>query len=265
MRLQQHPLSSKWKPMPPLELEALAEDITKHGQHEPGVILEDMVLDGWHRYLACEKAGIKFRSIEYDGDDPSAFVISKNRHRRHQTAAELALSVVDCRNWRPHGGDQSATMADRSSTAEMAEEAGVSERTIERAKAAVRAGKADAVRAGKTSLARAAGEKPKKKEPKPKKETPAKDCQRCAALEKQAADANEKREAAADEARDLQDKLTMFETTEPDEQQKMISDLQKKLQRKDGEIQRQRGQISDLNNKCNALIRQVKALQKDKK
>lgn len=79
------------------------------------------------------------------------------------------------------------------------------------------------------------------------------------------ADLLEKHSELADTARELSDKLTMFETTEPDEQQKLISELQKKLQRKDGEIDRLRGNIKDLNNKCNALIRQVKSLQKGSK
>jgi peptidoglycan hydrolase CwlO-like protein len=54
----------------------------------------------------------------------------------------------------------------------------------------------------------------------------------------------------------------MHEATEPDEQQKLIATLQKTVQRKDGEITRLRGNVSDLNNKCNALIRQVKSLQR---
>lgn len=72
------------------------------------------------------------------------------------------------------------------------------------------------------------------------------------------ADLREKNAELADVARELEDKLTAFETTEPDEQQKLIADLQKKLRGKDAEIDRQRVQIRDLNNKCNALIRQVK-------
>lgn len=72
------------------------------------------------------------------------------------------------------------------------------------------------------------------------------------------ADLLEKNAELADTARELEDKLTMFEATEPDAQQKLIADLQKKLQRKDAEITRLNGRISDLNNKCNDLIRQVK-------
>lgn len=77
-------------------------------------------------------------------------------------------------------------------------------------------------------------------------------------------ESEEKREAAADEARDLQDKLDMLKATEPDEQQQLIAKLQKTIVRKDGEIQRLKGDVTHWQNKCNALIRQVKSLQKAK-
>lgn len=76
------------------------------------------------------------------------------------------------------------------------------------------------------------------------------------------AEANEKKEAAADEARDLQDKLTAFETTEPDEQQKELMRLQKRIVRLEGEIERLTIARNDCQNKNNELIRQVKLLQR---
>jgi hypothetical protein len=90
--LTQHPLSAAFPAMPEQELEALALDIEKHGQREPGVLFEGMVLDGWHRYLGCQKAGVEFRAVEFDGDDPVGFVISKNLHRRHMTASQRAAA-----------------------------------------------------------------------------------------------------------------------------------------------------------------------------
>jgi chromosome segregation ATPase len=105
------------------------------------------------------------------------------------------------------------------------------------------------------------GEQPKL--PKPKAVIASRDVEKLyEAVKAELADYKERYETLGETARELQDKLEMYEATEPDEQQKMIANLQKTLQRKDGEIARQRGQISDLNNKCNALIRQVKSLQK---
>src|SRR6185436_13203067 len=82
-QLQQHPLSAAFNSMPAAELDALAEDIKLHGQHQPGVLFEDKVLDGWHRYLACERAGVEFKTYRLNGEDPVAFVISANEKRRH--------------------------------------------------------------------------------------------------------------------------------------------------------------------------------------
>jgi hypothetical protein len=45
---------------------ALAIDIEAHGQREPGVLFEGMVLDGWHRYRACEQIGVEFKAEEYE-------------------------------------------------------------------------------------------------------------------------------------------------------------------------------------------------------
>jgi hypothetical protein len=50
------PLSAAFPSMPEKEIEALTLDIEAHGQREPGVLLDGMVLDGWHRYLACDTA-----------------------------------------------------------------------------------------------------------------------------------------------------------------------------------------------------------------
>ena len=52
--MQQHPLSAAFPAMPDDEFRELVEDIRANGQLEPGIVLDDMVLDGWHRYRACE-------------------------------------------------------------------------------------------------------------------------------------------------------------------------------------------------------------------
>lgn len=76
------------------------------------------------------------------------------------------------------------------------------------------------------------------------------------------ADSEEKREAAADAARDLEDKLTAFEKVEPDEQQKEIMRLQKRVVKLEGEVEHQKRRANDLQAKCNELIREVKRLRK---
>jgi hypothetical protein len=265
--LQQHPLSAAFPSMPEAEIDALAMDVEKNGQREPAVLFEGMVLDGWHRYIACTKAGVEFKAAEFDGDDPVSFVISKNLHRRHLTSSQRAAAVVATSTWRPAGRHISnqAPSARLTSNAEMARAAEVSERTIKDAKVAHQAGLGDAVREGQVSAKDAAriakGESP---QPKPKAVVANREVEKLyEAVKAELAEVKEKNDALAEVARELNDKLEAFETTEPDEQQKLIADLQLKLRRKEAEIDRLRVQIRDANNKNNELIRTVKRLQKN--
>ena len=154
--LQQHPLSAAFPSMAEDDLAALAEDIRKHGQREPGVLYEGKVLDGWHRYLASQQAGAKFKSVAFDGDDPVAFVLSKNLLRRHLTVSQRAGCVVAAHNWKKPGRPGNSAAAAEFSTKQLADRAEVSERTIIHAKAAERAGLGEAVRNGEVSAERAA-------------------------------------------------------------------------------------------------------------
>ena len=264
--LTQHPLSAAFPAIPDMEIDALAEDIKKHGQRDPGVLFEGMVLDGWHRYLACEKAGVRFSSVAFDGDDPVAFVLGKNLLRRHLNASQRAAAIVAAHGWRPRGG-QSAATADCTAKS-LAEKAEVSERTIEHAKTAERAGLGDAVREGRVSAARAAeiaklppSRREKAIDNPPAAKKPKADGE-LETLKSKYEDLQERYETLAETARDLQDKLTAFETTEPDEQQKEIQRLQKYIKRLEQEIQRLTVARNDCQNKNNELIRQVKLLQK---
>jgi ParB-like chromosome segregation protein Spo0J len=77
----------------------LSEDIKKNGVIEAIVMYEGKILDGRRRELACESVNVKpryraFGSLESDGDDPLAFVWSKNFHRRHLNPNEKALSAA---------------------------------------------------------------------------------------------------------------------------------------------------------------------------
>lgn len=271
MQLLQHPLSAAFPSMPESEIEALAIDIEKHGQREKGVIFEGMVLDGWHRNLACHKAGVPFKTEDFDGDDPVAFVISRNLHRRHLTASQRAAAVVATSEWRGRGEKLKSAPGAGLTEKQMAETAEVSERTIRQAKTAHDAGLGDKVKDGTVSAKRAAevaklpkGQREKalreNKPPKEKKADP-----RDAELKRLSAalaEANEQKADVADVARELEDKLTVFETTDPDDQQKEIQKLQKRIVRLEAEVQRLTVARNDCQNKNNELIRQVKMLQK---
>jgi ParB-like chromosome segregation protein Spo0J len=81
-----HPLCAMFPLMSDDELDELAADIKKCGLQEPITLHEGKVLDGRNRVLACQKIGKRITQTDtYDGDDPAAFVISKNIRRRHLT------------------------------------------------------------------------------------------------------------------------------------------------------------------------------------
>lgn len=51
-----HPLADIFPMLGPKELSALADDIAAHGQRDPIILLDDMILDGRNRYLCTAQA-----------------------------------------------------------------------------------------------------------------------------------------------------------------------------------------------------------------
>jgi hypothetical protein len=159
--MKQHPLSAAFPAMSADDFQALKSDIEANGQREPIIVLDGMVLDGWHRYRACTELGTKVKQFTFAcGSDPVAFVISHNLHRRHLTASQRAAAVVACQQWQP-AGVRTAARVEPSSThastnAEMARLAQVTPRTITDAKTAHKAGLGEAVKAGALTAKEAA-------------------------------------------------------------------------------------------------------------
>ncbi len=106
---------------------------------EPILTFNGMVLDGKHRYRACERAGVEPRFIEYEGNGPLGEVVSRNVQRRHLTdkqRAEIAATLANM----PHGGDRVSETSKVSNEtlvtiAEAAKVMKVSEISVKRAKA----------------------------------------------------------------------------------------------------------------------------------
>jgi len=178
--------------MPEPELQALADDIKKNGQTDPIIYIIEadpndldgdgkVVIDGRNRLLACKLAGIKpmFENA-YDVcyQDPIAFVLSKNLHRRHLTAEQRAAIVLQAEEL---SGALAKAQADAKvrdpkvrasreapggkTAAVIAEKAKVSRATVERVQAASKDNPEvlDDIAKGKTTSAkvRAATAKPK--------------------------------------------------------------------------------------------------------
>lgn len=199
MNYKQHALSAVFPPMGDEEFAALVADIAANGQREPAVIFEREVIDGWHRTRACDQLGIEVMTRPLEpGIDPVAYVLSRNLHRRHLTASQRAMAVAACAKWLPVGRPaNSATIAQLPdappagrSIEQLADDAGVSRRTMQHAAKVVKEAApevAKAVTAGTLPVAQAAeiaampqdeqaaaiSAPPKQRKPKPEQAPPA--------------------------------------------------------------------------------------------
>jgi len=77
------------------EFDTLVASVREHGLHEPIWLYEGKILDGRNRYLACLEAGVEPKFQQYEGDDPLAFSVLKNVHRRQLSASQRAAIAVD--------------------------------------------------------------------------------------------------------------------------------------------------------------------------
>jgi hypothetical protein len=84
-KLEPHPLSKMFPPILQEDFDKLAKDIEIHGLNQPIVTYQGMILDGNHRYRACELAKVEPHFFPFEGTDAQArnYVISANIHRRH--------------------------------------------------------------------------------------------------------------------------------------------------------------------------------------
>lgn len=87
---------------------ALKADVAEHGVREPIVVLGSAILDGRNRYMVARDLGLEYPVREFgeessDGEDPLAFVISHNLHRRHLTESQRGMVASKLANM-GHGG-----------------------------------------------------------------------------------------------------------------------------------------------------------------
>ncbi|KKL61445.1 hypothetical protein LCGC14_2195200, partial [marine sediment metagenome] len=61
---------------------------------EPKHPMTWMLIDGRNRRAACKLAGIEPSIRELNGEDPTAYVLSANIHRRHMTKGQRAMAVA---------------------------------------------------------------------------------------------------------------------------------------------------------------------------
>jgi hypothetical protein len=92
-RLEFHPLANVLPLIEGVEFDQLVDSIVENGLHDPIIIFEDKILDGRNRYRACLKANVEPRTETFTGNDPVAFVMNRNLHRRHLTTGQRAMAL----------------------------------------------------------------------------------------------------------------------------------------------------------------------------
>jgi ParB-like chromosome segregation protein Spo0J len=146
-KLELHPLCEIFPRISGGGLDELIADMQAHGQREPVVMHEGKILDGRNRYVALDAAGMPIRYVDFEGDDPVAFVISMNLHRRHIDASQRAMIAAKLANLRDGQTKAAASIDAPLSQPEAAGLLNVSRSAIQRAEVVRREGVPELVEA----------------------------------------------------------------------------------------------------------------------
>jgi hypothetical protein len=93
-----HPIADLLPLMPEAELAGLTESIKANGLQLPIILYQGKILDGRNRYLACGRAGVDPKFIEYTGNDPLRYSIAMNIQRRQLKTGQKAAVAANLAN-----------------------------------------------------------------------------------------------------------------------------------------------------------------------
>ena len=105
--MERHYLSAIWGDMEEAQYADLVRSVQHDGLDNPTIIvLDGMILDGWHRYNAAMdgKVSEELKFEDYVGTNPADLVIRANSLRRHLNAGQRVSIVQACHEWRTSGG-----------------------------------------------------------------------------------------------------------------------------------------------------------------
>lgn len=136
-----HPFAEVFPLLDGAPLDELITDIKTFGLREKIWLYEGKVLDGRNRYLACQKAKIKPQYREFKGTSGGALalVVSANLQRRQLTFEQRAMALARISALNQQGGDRRSedfktARAVLKSDEELADQAGISSDSVQRAR-----------------------------------------------------------------------------------------------------------------------------------
>lgn len=139
-----HPAANIFPMMTEEEYQGLKADIKEHGQREYITEWCGKIIDGRNRLRACEELGIEPDICELDADqDPYAYVISHNLHRRHLTESQRSMvagRLAALKEGRPKKESKETPPIGGVSVADAAALLNVGERSVARAKKVIEHG-----------------------------------------------------------------------------------------------------------------------------
>ena len=155
-----HPAAEAFPMMAGADFDRLVEDIRSHGLREAiWLDAEGRILDGRNRERACRLAAVPPAYRVHDGDDPTAFIVSLNLHRRHLSESQRAMVAARLATMRQGERTDLSPIGERFGQAEAARLLNVGKRNVERAARVREAGAPVLVRAveeGKIAVSDAA-------------------------------------------------------------------------------------------------------------
>ena len=121
-----HELATIFPPMTDEEYAALKADISVRGVLQPIYVWRGEVIDGRHRYRACQELGLD-PPVHYveDHEEPEMLVLSSNMSRRHLNPGQRAIVISAFLN----GGDahKSSRITDKPTTRTRSERAAIAQ------------------------------------------------------------------------------------------------------------------------------------------
>lgn len=162
-QLSPHPCANLFPMLNDDDLQMLADDIEQNGQREPIVFWGRWILDGRNRLRACQLKGIKCKTVDLSDeiDDPLAYVISANLHRRQLSSSQRAIIAGQLCNLKPGqvGNGRRVGGQNCPSTSDAAKSFNISTTSVKTAKVVLRSQDKELiadVKEGRSSVNRAA-------------------------------------------------------------------------------------------------------------